>query len=433
MSRRTYIIPQVMLLWLLLLSACTTRVASSVWVRQLARRTVQVLVACGDGELHAGSGAIISPQGQVVTAYHVVQVVEREAACRITIGTSPAPDRPATPAYVASLQGRDAVLDLALLQITADLNGRPPTEAFPYAALAETAPAHGQTVYVLGFPGLSEGLLAYDKGTIISSGACDVSESCWLLTDAFASWGSSGGPVFDDNGQLVGIAVGNRTMQLRGVEQRLTAARPVPALWTLVRNRRQRPLPLGEVRTPSALPTIDAWQVEVVGPLGANWRSEPSTEGGLATVQEVLEPGSVLHVIPPGKWNGWWPTTDNRGQMGWIKEATDTVTLVQPRLAVITPRLAPGMEAVITCLTQAPCAHMRYSPGYRGNGGADAVVGHLAGGVRVQVTEGPIRSDGLVWWQVSTLDGALSGWLPEVTEEGYRLLAPVPPAKLAGK
>ncbi len=407
------------------LLACATPQPTASLAPQLAHYTVRILVSCPNGNMQGGSGVLVSPEGHVVTAYHVVEEAVTSDVCTVMVGLGRKINEPVVLNYVARPVAHDPALDVALLLITSDRVGRPPEAPFPYASLASSPPKVGDTVHVLGFPSLSEGLLAYDSDTVISAGECDDADTCWLLTEAFASWGSSGGPVFDAKGQLVGITSGQKNISMSGLEHHLTMARPLPAIRSVI--LRGATSTLGSTRVfPPTLPAnvqIDEWQVEVIGPLGANWRSEPSTEKGAETIIEVLPKGTVLHVIPPGEWEGWWAASDNEGRIGWIKERATKVVLLRAFLTPVTPRLNVGMTAIITCLTQAPCAHMRYSPGYAA-AGDEAVVGSLPGGTRVEVLEGPYFVDRLVWWHVQ--GGGVDGWLPEVTEDGYRLLAPLP-------
>ncbi len=409
-----------------ILTACSSAPATPpLQAQRLARYTARVVVRCPDrGESHMGSGVIVSPDGLVLTAYHVVRAVEEDSTCTIGIGVANRLKKPVPLTYRAVLVDRDPVMDVAVLRITADKAGRPLAKPLSYAPLASSPPAAGETVHILGFPQITDDILAYDSDTVISEGDCASADTCWLLTEAFASWGSSGGPVFDDRGRLVGITLGQRTMALQGAQHRLTTVRPIQALVPLVRTAMLTPVPLQAVSTPTPEPPkMDQWRVEVIGPRGVNWRREPSTQAGTKSIIEVLPKGTVLHVIPPGKWQGWWATADSHGRMGWIKESTDTTPLVRAFFSTVTSRIAVNAPAVITCLTQAPCAHLRYTPGYE-RGDESGIVGSLPGGTRVHVLEGPYRVEGLVWWHVQG-DG-MDGWLPEVTDGGYRLLAPLP-------
>jgi len=394
------------------------------FITRLANDTVQVVVTCPSGDGTEGSGVIISASGRVLTAYHVVEMVVRQEGCTIRLGRSQGPQKPPGRFYEAALVAHDAAMDLALLRITGDRAGRPLTTPLPYAQLATQSPPIGSAVHLLGFPALTDQLLAYDRDTIISEGDCSTPETCWILTEAFTSWGSSGGPAFDDEGRLIGLATGSRSLVRQDSTHRLTAIRPIAPIQKLVARASHSPRTQSNLTGKESHPLrLDIWQVKVVGPHGVNWRTEPSTTQGKATIKATWPPGTTLNVIPPGKWKGWWATVDDMGDMGWVKERVHSVTLVTPYLGTTSPQLHVGGEAVVTCLTQAPCASLIYSPGYGGNE-TDAVIDHLAAGVQVKVIDGPAWVENRAWWNVRT--GKEEGWLPEITRQGYRLLLPVP-------
>jgi len=141
-----------------------------------------------------GSGFIISADGYVVTNNHVVAAGARGAtveAIRVTL-----PDRKE---YVAKLIGRDATSDLALLKITAP-------GPLPYVKFGDSAKARvGDWVVAIGNP---FGLGGTVTAGIISAvhrvtgrGASDR----FIQTDASINQGNSGGPMFDLNGNVIGI------------------------------------------------------------------------------------------------------------------------------------------------------------------------------------------------------------------------------------
>lgn len=423
--RSTLLTSLTLLIGLWILVACTSSTPTVSMAPQLARVTARISVTCPNQPGRSGSGVVVGQEGYILTAYHVVQDAFTSDACTIRVGIGRRVKEPVTLDYFARPLVHDPAMDLALVRIVADRAGRPPGASFPFAQPRPTPLQVGETVHVLGFPSLSDDMLAYDTDTIISVGDCASADTCWLLTEAFASWGSSGGPVFDAEGWLVGITVGQRVSVAGVDEHRITTARPLTAVRAFLSRAPAPAVPLASQLTPTrpGHVQVDAWQAEVIGPMGANWRSEPSTEKGTETIIDVLPTGTILHVIPPGMWEGWWATADNQGRIGWIKEKATRVVLLRTFLTTVTPRLSTGAEAVVTCLTNAPCAHLRYSPGYAASG-EDAIVGSLAGGTRVEVLEGPYFLNRLVWWRVRA--GEIDGWLPEVTEEGYRLLAPLP-------
>jgi len=140
-----------------------------------------------------GSGFIISPDGYVVTNNHVVTMDNQGVADKITVTMSDGTE------YSARLVGRDPQSDVAVLKIDAKKD-------LPFVRFGESGKARaGDWVLVIGNP---FGLGGTVTSGIISSvfrntgaGAYDH----YIQTDASINSGNSGGPMFDMNGQVIGI------------------------------------------------------------------------------------------------------------------------------------------------------------------------------------------------------------------------------------
>ena len=144
----------------------------------------------GQLKTHAlGSGFIISNDGLILTNNHVV-----EKADEIKIKTLDGNE------YDAKVVGRDPKTDIALIQIQAKGN-------LPKAAKLGDSEAIrvGDWVIAVGNPfGLGNTVTAgiiSAKGRVIGAGQYDD----FLQTDAAINPGNSGGPLFDMNGEVVGI------------------------------------------------------------------------------------------------------------------------------------------------------------------------------------------------------------------------------------
>jgi serine protease Do len=140
------------------------------------------------GRRSSGSGCIIQPDGYVVTNHHVIadadqiEVVLKDGRV-----------------YPATVVGRDAFTDLALLKID-------PDEDLPAVPLGDSDQlAVGQWVLAIGSPfGLDQSVtvgIVSAKGRVIGSGPYDD----FIQTDAAINPGNSGGPLVDLHGNLVGI------------------------------------------------------------------------------------------------------------------------------------------------------------------------------------------------------------------------------------
>ena len=142
-----------------------------------------------------GSGFIISADGYIVTNNHVVAPGNRNATVEsITVIM---PDRTE---YDATLVGRDAASDIAVLKIKAK-------DPLPFVKFGDsTSTRVGDWVIAIGNPfGLggtvTTGIISAIHRNTGQGGAYDR----FLQTDASINSGNSGGPMFDLNGNVIGI------------------------------------------------------------------------------------------------------------------------------------------------------------------------------------------------------------------------------------
>lgn len=135
-----------------------------------------------------GSGVIISSDGYILTNNHVV-----EGAKEVTVTVGDKEE------YKAEVVGRDPKTDLAVLKIK-------PKENLPAAQLGNSDQINvGDWVLAIGNPfGLSHTVtsgIVSAKGRVIGAGPYDH----FIQTDASINPGNSGGPLFNMNGEVVGI------------------------------------------------------------------------------------------------------------------------------------------------------------------------------------------------------------------------------------
>jgi len=141
----------------------------------------------------SGSGVIISPRGEVVTNWHVVDKAV-EIRCLLYDGTP----------MDATVVGSDKDTDLALIQlkVPADRVGE-----LPHAVMGDSeALAEGDFVMAMGAPwGLSRsvsiGIISCRDRYLPTKSEY----SLWLQTDASISPGNSGGPLVNTDGEVIGI------------------------------------------------------------------------------------------------------------------------------------------------------------------------------------------------------------------------------------
>ena len=142
-----------------------------------------------------GSGFIISEDGYIVTNSHVVSGGQPGGAAVGSI-TVTMPDRKE---YVAKLVGKDASSDLAVLKIEA--------RGLPFVKFGDSARTRvGDWIVAIGNPfglggSVTAGIVSALHRNTGQGGAYDR----YIQTDAAINRGNSGGPMFDLNGNVIGI------------------------------------------------------------------------------------------------------------------------------------------------------------------------------------------------------------------------------------
>ncbi|HEY3246103.1 MAG TPA: trypsin-like peptidase domain-containing protein, partial [Phycisphaerae bacterium] len=140
----------------------------------------------------SGSGVIVSPDGEVLTNWHVVDKAT-EVRCLLLDGQ----------ALYATVVGTDKDTDLALLRLSRPSDAA----ALPLAPLGDSdALREGDFVMAMGAPwGLSRsvsiGIISCTRRFLPDRGEY----SLWLQTDAAISPGNSGGPLVNTAGEVVGV------------------------------------------------------------------------------------------------------------------------------------------------------------------------------------------------------------------------------------
>lgn len=135
-----------------------------------------------------GSGFIIDKEGYILTNNHVVEKAQ-QIKVKLTDGKE----------YDAKIIGRDPKTDIALIKVSAK-------NSLPVATLGDSDKLEvGDWVIAIGNPfGLEHTVtvgIVSAKGRVIGAGPYDD----FIQTDASINPGNSGGPLFNLNGEVVGI------------------------------------------------------------------------------------------------------------------------------------------------------------------------------------------------------------------------------------
>lgn len=190
--------------------------------KEIARKALPavVLLICDDSATEGvvqGSGFFIKP-GILVTNYHVIKGNTR-GVVQVAFGSK----REKKNFRIARIIAYDEESDLALLSIPAAKEAKVP---YLFLALENESVDVGETIYALGNP---EGLVGTISPGIISANQRSSQKKARLQITAPISNGSSGGPVVNGKGQVVGVAVGSFSEG-----QNLNFAVPTSLIYSLV-------------------------------------------------------------------------------------------------------------------------------------------------------------------------------------------------------
>ena len=154
-------------------------------VRDLAERVKKATVNIQVG-MAQGSGVIVSRDGLVLTAAHVIGKPGLPAVVKMPDGTE----------YKAKTKGLVHGIDSGMLKITD--NGK-----WDYLDIGQSAPIEkGQWVMAIGHPG---GWDEDGRGLVVRLGRVLAATSRVLRTDCTLVGGDSGGPLVDMSGNVIGI------------------------------------------------------------------------------------------------------------------------------------------------------------------------------------------------------------------------------------
>lgn len=154
----------------------------------------------------SGSGAVLDTDGHILTNYHVVQDAQ---VIQVTLFNGES--------YDAHVVGADPLNDLAVIRIEA-----PKEELFPVTLGDSRSLKVGMRVFALGNPfglerTLTTGIISSLNRSLQIRGGWTIKSI--IQTDAAINPGSSGGPLLDSHGRLIGIntAIATTTGQSAGV------------------------------------------------------------------------------------------------------------------------------------------------------------------------------------------------------------------------
>lgn len=169
-------------------------------IEQVKPAVVHIEVLDGEGEtLGSGSGFVVGASGRVVTNHHVIEPGRRLVA--VFDGDKKVP--------VTGVWSADPLNDLALLQLEVG--------NYPFLTLSTQDVKQGDEVIVVGSPrgfagSVSTGIVSAIRAQGTSVAERSPERQHWgLQISAAISSGSSGSPVMNSSGEVIGVAVGVHT------------------------------------------------------------------------------------------------------------------------------------------------------------------------------------------------------------------------------
>jgi hypothetical protein len=167
----------------------------------------QAVISC------VGSGTLVSTDGLILTNAHIALSSSTCRADKLVIGVTVRIGEAPVAQYYAEPVAQNIGWDLAVLQITSTIDGRPVDRArllLPFVEIdAADLQELGATINVVGYPTPDEkssGAAQVVQGTINGFTAeARIGDQSWIKTTAVISGGMSGGGAYNTRGKLVGI------------------------------------------------------------------------------------------------------------------------------------------------------------------------------------------------------------------------------------
>ncbi|MBK8026060.1 MAG: trypsin-like peptidase domain-containing protein [Chloroflexi bacterium] len=177
---------------------------ATVFVMQIDSAGVTPVITC------AASGTLVTRTGLILTNAHAILTDEDCPGEDLIIAIGTEADAPPIPTYRASIVQADIGLDIALVQIDRQIDGRlinTDALSLPFVELADSGALNlDDTLIVFGFPDFGDSAARIARTTITGFGAePSGGDRAWIKTSIVLEGTMSGGGAYDQNGLLVGI------------------------------------------------------------------------------------------------------------------------------------------------------------------------------------------------------------------------------------
>lgn len=193
--------------------------------KETVTSVVQLQIKDSKGDEYLGSGTLISNDGVILTAAHVImdqttgKPVEYIDICTIQSASDiPICEYSGRVLSLNGVEAYDTDLDLALIfpAYKLDENRNEIGEflstedvqalKLPYADFADFKPELGDNLLILGYPVASlTGTISLTKGIVSGLVPYDENHNWVIQTDAIVNPGNSGGPAYNDDERILGV------------------------------------------------------------------------------------------------------------------------------------------------------------------------------------------------------------------------------------
>jgi S1-C subfamily serine protease len=211
--RRVILLSTFLVLFYIVHSAFAQQI-SGLDIERIQRATVFVMQARASGDQFivtcVSSGTLVTRTGLILTNAHSIIPTNTCPGDTLIIALSTRLDEPPVPKYQAAIAQANPGLDLALLRVIRELDGRliePDALTLPFVELADSERVQlDETITVVGFPGIGDDPVTMTRGTVIGFTAePSGGDKSWIKTRAEIPGTMSGGGAYNQTGELIGI------------------------------------------------------------------------------------------------------------------------------------------------------------------------------------------------------------------------------------
>ncbi len=177
---------------------------ATVFIMQARQSVNAPVVTC------VGSGTLVSRSGLILTNAHHTVTNENCPGTILIIALNVRPGEPPFPLYQAEIVQADIGLDLALLRITRQNDGRlidSASLALPFVEVADSEQVRlDSTITMVGYPGIGDEPITAVRGTVLGfTGEPSGGDRSWIKSSVSIPGTMTGGAAYNQDGELIGV------------------------------------------------------------------------------------------------------------------------------------------------------------------------------------------------------------------------------------